>query len=72
MVKEKESKARESMRMMGMTDFPYWLSWFVYYTVLNTILSLIAWLVLCINVIEYSNPLYVLLFIWLYGEAIFG
>jgi len=72
MVKEKESKARESMRMMGMTDFPYWFSWFFYYTTLNTILSLIAWLVLCINVIGASNPWYVLLFIWLYGQSVFG
>jgi hypothetical protein len=72
MVKEKESKARESMRMMGMTDVPYWLSWFIYYTALNTILSVIAWLVLCINVIGASNPWYVLLFIWLYGQSVFG
>jgi len=66
-VKEKESKARESMRMMGMTDSPYWLSWFAYYTILNTLLSLIAWAVLCINVIGFSNPIFVLLWIWLYG-----
>jgi ATP-binding cassette, subfamily A (ABC1), member 3 len=71
-VKEKESKARESMRMMGMTDFPYWLSWFVYYTVINTALSLTAWGVLCINVIGFSNIYYVFAWIWLYGEAIFG
>lgn len=71
-VKEKESKARESMRMMGMTDSPYWLSWFAYYTILNTILSLIAWAVLCINVIGFSNPIFVFLWIWLYGQAIFG
>lgn len=71
-VQEKESKARESMRMMGMTDTPYWLSWFVHYSLLNTIISLIAWAVLTINVIGPSNKLYVLLFIWLYGQAIFG
>ena len=66
-VKEKESKTKESMRMMGMTDSPYWLSWFVYYTTLNTALSLIAWAVLNINVIGYSNIWYILLYIWLYG-----
>jgi ABC-type Na+ efflux pump permease subunit len=67
LVKEKESKARESLRMMGMTDSPYWLSWLAYYTVLNTIISLFAWAVLCINVIGYSSPWWVLLWIWLYG-----
>ena len=66
-VKEKESKTKESMRMMGMTDSPYWLSWFMYYTTLNTVLSFIAWAVLNINVIGYSNPWYILLYIWLYG-----
>ena len=71
-VKEKESRAKESMRMMGMTDFPYWFSWFFYYSILNTIYSLIGWSVLCINVIGSSNPWYILLFIWLYGEAVFG
>lgn len=32
-VQEKESRTKESCRMMGMTDLPYWLSWFVYYTI---------------------------------------
>ena len=50
-VKEKESKTKESMRMMGMTDTSYWLSWFAYYTLINTIISLVGWLCLCINVI---------------------
>lgn len=66
-VKEKEYRTRETMRMMGMTDTPYWLSWFAYYTMLNTAISIIAWLVLCINVIGPSNPWWVFLFIWLYG-----
>jgi hypothetical protein len=66
-VKEKESKTKESMRMMGMTDTPYWLSWFVYYTTLNTIFSVLAWAVLCINVIGASNPFWILIYIWLYG-----
>lgn len=71
-VKEKESKAKESMRMMGMTDAPYWLSWFAYYTILNTIFSILAWAVLCINVIGASNPFYIFLYIWLYGQSVFG
>lgn len=66
-VKEKESKAKESMRMMGLTDFPYWLSWFAYFTMINTSISLIGWLCLCINVIEYSSKLYILMYMWLFG-----
>lgn len=72
LVKEKESGAKESMRMMGMTDASYWLSWFVYFSLINTAITLLIWGTLMINVINYSNPLYPLMFFWLYGEAIFG
>lgn len=72
LVKEKESGAKESMRMMGMTDASYWLSWFVYFSLINTVITLLIWGTLMINVINYSNPLYPLMFFWLYGEAIFG
>ena len=71
-VKEKESKAKESMRMMGLTDLPYWLSWLVYYSIINTVISIIAWAVLEINVITASSPIYLFFFIWLYGQAVFG
>ena len=36
LVKEKESRIKESMRMMGMKDSAYWLSWYVYYTAVST------------------------------------
>jgi hypothetical protein len=65
-------RAKESMRMMGMTDTAYWLSWFVYYTLVNTIISTLCWGTLLYNVINFSSPLYMWLFFWLYGEAIFG
>ncbi len=72
MVKEKESRIKESMRMMGMSDFSYWLSWLAYYTILNTIIAFVAWVILCINVIQASNPGYIFLYIWGFGEAVFG
>ena len=72
LVKEKESRAKESMRMMGMTDTAYWLSWFVYYTMVNTIISTLAWVCLLYNVINFSSPFYLWLFFWLYGESVFG
>jgi len=71
-VKEKEQRVKESMRMMGMSDFPYWMSWFVYYTIINFVTSFLATLTLSINVFPNSNYFYVFLSIWLYGEAIFG
>ena len=72
LVKEKESRTKESMRMMGMTDTAYWLSWFVYYTMINTLISTLSWLILLYNVINFSTPFYVWLFFWLYGQSVFG
>ena len=66
-VREKETRAKETMRIMGMTDLPYWMSWFVFYTVVNTVVSTAAWVTLLFRVVNYSNPAYVWLFFWLYG-----
>lgn len=72
LVKEKESRIKEAMRMMGMSDVPYWFSWFVYYAVINTCLSTIAWVILLINVISYTSVFIIWITIWLYGISIFG
>ena len=66
-VREKESRAKETMRIMGMTDLPYWMSWFVFYTFINTIMTTIAWGILLIKVTQYSSLFYTWIFIWLYG-----
>ena len=71
-VSEKETKAREGMKMMGLTDFPYWLSWFVYYFLIMTIISLVSLLLVARNVFEFSNKGFIFLFFWLYGASLFG
>lgn len=45
-VQEKENRAKESMRMMGLKDLPYWASWFCYYTIVNIMISTLSWLIL--------------------------
>ena len=72
LVKEKESRVKEAMRMMGMKDTSYWLSWYVYYTVITTVICILACAVLLINCIEHSNILLLLIFFILYAQAIFG
>jgi hypothetical protein len=42
-VQEKETRAKESMRMMGLQDMPYWASWFIYYLIVNTCLTTLSW-----------------------------
>jgi len=71
-VKEKESRMKENMRMMGMNDTPYWLSWYVYYTLVSTIIVVLAWAMLMINVIEVSDSFLILLYLWIYAQAVFG
>lgn len=39
---EKESKAKEGMKMMGLRDSTYYLSWFILYMSISIITSLIV------------------------------
>ena len=71
-VSEKESKARESMKMMGLKDFSYWLSWFVYYFIVVTIISGICTIILAANVFKYTNKGIIFLYFWVYGISLFG
>ena len=71
-VREKESRTKETMRIMGMTDTSYWLSWFLWYSFINTVSCTLSWGILAINCTKYSQTGYVWLFFWLYGEAVFG
>jgi len=71
-VSEKTTRAKESMRMMGMGDFPYWLSWFIQWTLSNTILVTLMWAILMINCFSRDNGGVVWLFMWLFGQSLFG
>jgi ATP-binding cassette, subfamily A (ABC1), member 3 len=70
-VLEKEMKIREAMKIMGLTDLPYWLSWFAYYLLINTIQSLLMMFIL-VPVFEFTNIFLVFLYLWLYGMSLFG
>ena len=71
-VREKESRIKETMLIMGMKRFSYWLSWYVSYTIVSTLIALLAWSMLLINVINHSNEFLVLLMILCYAQSIFG
>ena len=72
LVKEKETRIKESMRMMGMRDSAYWLSWYVYYTCVSSAIVLLAWLMLLINCFKHSNPILVLIMMLFYAQSIFA
>lgn len=72
LVGEKSTRARESMRMMGMSDTAYWLSWVLYWTAINTVLSGLCTLILMINVFQADYGIVLFLFLWLFGQSLFG
>lgn len=65
---EKETKIRESMKMMGLTDAPWWLSWIIMYQIIYTF-SAIANTFLSWIIFEYSNKFIVFLMFFLYGTS---
>jgi len=66
-VYEKVTRAKESMRMMGLGDFAYWSSWLAYYTIVNTVLVLICWAILLYNVYSRKSAFLLFVLMWLYG-----
>jgi len=70
-VKEKEQRMKESMRMMGMNDLSYWVSWFVYYSATNLVTALLATMTLW-NVFPHTDITIVFMIIWGYGQSLFG
>lgn len=71
-VQEKENKVKESMRMMGLGDFAYWCSWFTYYTIVNTAISTLTWIIMVQSLMQKSSGWILFLIIWLYGQSLFG
>ena len=58
--------------MMGLKDFPYWASWWVYYTLVNTAMVTLSWFILIKWVFQYTEWSIIYLVVWLYGQSIFG
>mmetsp|Transcript_36984 Transcript_36984/g.26869 ORF Transcript_36984/g.26869 Transcript_36984/m.26869 type:complete len:155 (-) Transcript_36984:1494-1958(-) len=71
-VEEKETKVRETMKIMGLNYLAYWLSWLAYYTLVNTVLSWLMVCVLLINSVNYTETFLLWLMIWLFGQSLFG
>lgn len=59
---EKESKIREGMKIMGMKNSSFYLSWITWYMIVYTIISLLVSLILKGSI--YANSDWFLIFIW--------
>ena len=58
--------------MMGMRTFPYWASWFFFFTIVNTVISLLAVIILD-GLVGFRTQTFVIwLVYWMYGQSIFS
>ena len=60
------------MRMMGLSDFSYWISWWTYYSTIITIISIVCTIIASSKLIVLSSKGLVFLLFWVYGMSLFG
>ena len=69
---EKESKSREGMKMMGLNDSTYFLSWFIVFALICFITSGFITLVAAIHIFKYVNMFLFFCFCMLYSMTLYG
>ncbi|KAK3578304.1 hypothetical protein CHS0354_004209 [Potamilus streckersoni] len=73
LVSEKEKKIKEGMRMMGMRDSAFWLSWGIVYTIILAIItSIVLIIAIAVGFFVRSNYFLFFLMLFLYGLSIIG
>lgn len=71
-VTERESSSREIMKVMGMSEASYWLSWFIYFMSIATIIAASATLITKYQILPHSNGFLIFAYFWLFGLSLFG
>jgi hypothetical protein len=72
LAEEKEGKSREGMKMMGLKDSSYFLSWFVFHLILMIIMAALITSMCSINLFPNSNKLLIFLHMFFFGLSLFG
>ena len=70
-VKEKETRAKEGMKIMGLSELTYFLSYFIIYFVINLIYSVVITFILK-NVLVTIETIYIFLQYFLYGLVVYS
>ena len=68
-VSDKEYKIREAMKMMGLSDYAYWLSWILFYLVVYLFISVTSTGITVPAMFKHSSPMIVFLMFFLYGTS---
>lgn len=66
-VTDKESRMREAMSMMGLTDTAFWLSWIITYTIIYFIIAVFSTIITSWSLFPFSNWFLVFIMFFLYG-----
>jgi ATP-binding cassette subfamily A (ABC1) protein 3 len=69
---EKESKAREGMKMMGLQDAVYYLAWFLFFAFLVIVITICCWIVARGGMLERVDLSLFFVFLMLYGLSLYG
>lgn len=69
---EKESKSREGMKMMGLKDSTYFLSWFILFTFICFITTIITVIICAIGIFKKVNMILFFVFNMLYALTLYG
>lgn len=69
---EKESKAKEGMKMMGLRDSTYYLSWFILYMTISIFTSLVVTAISMRGIFIQVNNILFFIFCILYSINLFG
>jgi ATP-binding cassette subfamily A (ABC1) protein 3 len=64
---DKETKIRESMSMMGLSDTAYWSSWIFYYVMLYLFESIMGAIIIGPGILDKIDGFVLFLFFFLYG-----
>jgi hypothetical protein len=69
---EKESKAREGMKMMGLTDDTYYLAWFIHFLFICIIISIIIVVIASSVIFKKVDSFLLFFFCMMYSLTLFG
>jgi ATP-binding cassette, subfamily A (ABC1), member 3 len=72
LAEEKETKAREGMKMMGLRDQTYYVAWALFLAMLIGTMSFLLVATLSIQVLKQSNLYLVFAMCFMYGMNLFG
>jgi hypothetical protein len=72
LVRERESRSREMMRIMGMSEASYWFSWFIWYMLICSIIAGSSTIITKYEVLPHSDWGLIFSYFWLYSLSLFG